>query len=44
MLDAGPPCSGKTTIGRELLADLSLPMLSKDMIKEILFDALGWGD
>jgi len=40
----GPPCTGKTTLGRRLAADLRLPFLSKDTIKEVLFDTLGWRD
>jgi len=40
----GAPASGKTTIGRRLAADLSLPFLSKDLFKETLFDTLGWDD
>jgi predicted kinase len=40
----GSPASGKTTLARRLAADLSLPVLSKDDVKESLFDALGVGD
>jgi predicted kinase len=40
----GPPCTGKTTLGKRLAADLRLPFLSKDTIKEVLFDTLGWSD
>ena len=36
----GAPASGKTTLARELAERLSLPVLSKDRIKETLFDAL----
>jgi predicted kinase len=41
---AGIPASGKTTLATELAAHLGWPLLSKDVIKEALFDALGTGD
>jgi predicted kinase len=40
----GPPCTGKTTLGRRLARELGLPFLGKDLIKESLFDTLGAGD
>ncbi len=40
----GLPGSGKTTLSRDLAEALSLPWLSKDTIKEALWDALGPGD
>jgi predicted kinase len=40
----GLPGTGKTTLGRRLAADLTLPFIYKDGIKEILFDQLGWSD
>src|SRR5438552_4231834 len=40
----GAPCTGKTTLGKRLADDLQLPFLSKDRIKETLFDTLGWSD
>ncbi len=40
----GPPGAGKTVLGRKLSQELELPFISKDDIKEILFDTLGWKD
>lgn len=40
----GAPAVGKTTLARRLAGDLSLPLISKDDIKETLFDTLGWSD
>lgn len=40
----GLPSTGKTTLGRKLSADLGIPYLYKDGIKERLFDTLGWQD
>jgi predicted kinase len=40
----GSPASGKTTLARRLSAELSLPCLCKDDIKEALFDSLRPGD
>jgi predicted kinase len=41
---SGPPCTGKTTLGKRLAEDLRLPFFHKDGVKEILFDTLGWKD
>jgi predicted kinase len=41
---AGAPGSGKTTLARHLATALTLPLFTKDDIKETLFDTLGWGD
>jgi len=40
----GLPATGKTTIAQRLAADVRLPLASKDMFKETLFDTLGWRD
>jgi predicted kinase len=40
----GLPCSGKTTLARRMSELLSLPLVTKDDIKERLFDTLGWSD
>jgi predicted kinase len=40
----GAPGTGKTTVGRHLSEQHHLPVVSKDGIKEILFDDLGWRD
>jgi len=44
LIITGAPASGKSTLGRQLAAALSLPYLSKDLFKETLFDSLGWQD
>jgi predicted kinase len=41
---AGIPGSGKTSLATSLASALGWPLLSKDVIKEALFDALGTGD
>jgi predicted kinase len=40
----GPSGGGKSSLARPLAEQLGLLLLSKDEIKEILFDSLGWGD
>lgn len=40
----GPPASGKSSLGCYIAQALRLPYVSKDGIKEILFDTLGWRD
>lgn len=44
VLVSGLPGTGKTTLGWRLAQDLALPLVSKDGIKEVLFDQLGWSD
>ena len=41
---SGLPCTGKTTLARRLAAEVRLPLVPKDGIKERLFDTLGWSD
>jgi predicted kinase len=41
---SGAPGSGKTTLALRLGEALGLPVLSKDLFKEALFDTLGTGD
>ena len=38
---SGPPGSGKSTLASGLAAQLGLPLLGKDIIKEALMDSLG---
>ena len=40
----GSPASGKTSLGLALAADLGIPCLSKDQVKEALFETLGVGN
>lgn len=42
ILVAGMPASGKSTIAGRISKSLGIPMLSKDAIKEVLFDDLGF--
>lgn len=44
LLVTGAPASGKSTIARQLSRQLGIPLLSKDLFKETLFDELGWSD
>jgi len=44
LIVTGLPCSGKTTVAKKLALDLSMPLVTKDDIKERLFDTLGWSD
>lgn len=40
----GPSATGKTGLAERLAADLKLPAVHKDAIKEQLFNSLGWSD
>ena len=40
----GPPATGKTTVGEELARRLRVPFISKDLLKETLYDVFGYGD
>jgi predicted kinase len=40
----GPPAGGKTTVAEHVAETLRLPLVTKDGIKETLFDSLGTGD
>ncbi len=40
----GLPCTGKTTLGRKIADYFKCPFLSKDEIKEIIFDIIGYSD
>ena len=40
----GMPGSGKTTLAKQISSKFSLPLIEKDIIKELLFDSLGWSN
>lgn len=44
ILITGAPATGKTTMAVPLATRLGVPYISKDAIKERLFDTLGWQD
>lgn len=44
LLITGLPCTGKTTLGRRIAQEFHWPLVSRDAIKEHLFDTLGWCD
>jgi predicted kinase len=41
---SGPPASGKSTLATALAAELDLPLLAKDVVKDALVDVLGAPD
>ena len=40
----GPSASGKTSLGKKLSSELKIPLLSKDVFKDRIFDHLGTGN
>jgi predicted kinase len=38
----GAPGTGKTTLAKKISAELKMPLIVKDEIKEVLFDNIGW--
>ncbi|MBN2013260.1 hypothetical protein JW960_28275 [candidate division KSB1 bacterium] len=44
ILITGLPCAGKTRIAGALSDAFNLPLIAKDIIKERLFDSIGWHD
>lgn len=44
LIISGPPCTGKTILGKKIAEKFNLPFISRDDIKESLFDDLGWSD
>ncbi len=40
----GRPAAGKSTLANWLSKELKLPVVSKDSIREVLFEGLGWKD
>lgn len=44
ILISGLPCTGKTTLAQKIAQKFQLPLISRDDIKESLFDFLGWQD
>lgn len=44
ILVSGPPASGKSYLARLFAERLTLPLYSRDAIKETLFDTLGWSE
>ena len=41
---SGPSCSGKSTLAKKISERYQLPLITKDSIKELIFDNLGWSD
>lgn len=41
---SGPSCTGKTTLAKKISEKFNIPFITKDGIKEILFDDLGWSN
>jgi deoxyadenosine/deoxycytidine kinase len=41
---SGPSCSGKSTLAKKISEKFQIPLITKDDIKELIFDNLGWSD
>ena len=41
---SGPPSTGKTTLAKAISQEFTLPLITKDNLKELLFDNIGWKD
>jgi len=41
---SGPSCSGKSTLAKKISEKFQLSLITKDSIKELIFDNLGWSD
>ncbi len=41
---SGPPSTGKTILAHAISQKFKLPLITKDSLKEILFDTIGWKD
>jgi predicted kinase len=41
---SGPPSTGKTTLAKAIAEKFTIPLITKDNLKEILFDTIGWKD
>jgi predicted kinase len=44
IITTGRPASGKSTLAKWLSKELGMPCFSKDNLREVLFDSLGWKD
>ena len=44
LIVSGAPATGKTTLGKQIASEFALPFLSRDGIKESLYDTIGAGD
>ena len=44
LIVTGPPCAGKTTLAAQLGRELLMPVIHRDVLKEILFGTLGSKD
>jgi predicted kinase len=44
IITTGRPAAGKSTLAQWLSKELGIPVISKDRVREVLFDELGWKD